>query len=161
MTAREIAALGATSTRVYPTLVIKGTYLETLWRERKYQPQTLKQAIEWLIPIMDIFEQYNVNVLRVGLHPTERFLKGTDLLDGPFHPSLRQLVISEKWKTLLTKSISSHPTKSLILKVNQKDMAYASGYKGNNKKLLQQWFKSVKLKQDNSVTQGTFYADYC
>lgn len=161
MTAREIASLGASSTRIYPTLVIKGTYLETLWREKKYQPQTLKQAIEWLIPIMDIFEQYNINVLRVGLHPTEGFLKGTDLLAGPFHPSLRQLIISERWKTLLTKTISPQPNKSLILKVNPKDMAYASGYKGNNKKHLQQWFKSVKLKHDNSLTQGTFYADYC
>ena len=161
MTAREIAGLGASSTRIYPTLVIKGTYLETLWREKKYQPQTLKQTIEWLIPIMDIFEQYNINVLRVGLHPTEGFLNGRELLDGPFHPSLRQLVISERWKMLLTKGISSQPAKNLILKVNPKDMAYASGYMGQNKKLLQQWFKSVKLKQDNSVKKGTFYADYC
>lgn len=161
MTAKEIAALGASSTRIYPALVIKGTYLEILWRENKYQPQTLKQTIKWLIPIMDIFEHYNVNVLRVGLHPTEGFLKGTDLLDGPFHTSLRQLVISEQWTTRLTNAISPQPSKSLILKVNPKDMAYASGYQGKNKKLLQQWFKTVKLKQDNSIIRGTFYADYC
>lgn len=159
-TAREIVALGASSTRIYPALVIKGTHLERLWRRKEYRPQTLEDAIQWLIPIMDIFKRNNVTVLRVGLHPTEGFLKGTDLLDGPFHTSLRQLVISEQWKAYFIKKITAQPNKNLTLKVNPKDMAYASGYNGSNKKFLQTWFKSIQIIQDSSIQKGIFYADY-
>ena len=84
-TARQIVELGADNTRIYPTIVIKGTPLEELYRKGKYKPLSMEEAVKWTTGIMKIFEAANVAVIRVGLHPSEGLLNGTDLVAGPFH----------------------------------------------------------------------------
>jgi len=44
-TAKTIVELGASETRIYPVIVIKGTPLEDLFREGKYIPLELEGAI--------------------------------------------------------------------------------------------------------------------
>ena len=46
-TAKAIVSLKADNTRIYPTLVIKNTVLEKLYRENNYTPLSLMEAVEW------------------------------------------------------------------------------------------------------------------
>ncbi len=43
----------------------------------------------------------DVNILRVGLHPSEGLLSGDELIAGPFHPSFKELVMTEIWRDML------------------------------------------------------------
>ena len=102
-TAKRIAEMGASNTRIYPTLVIRDTQLAELYLEKRYVPLSLEGAVQWSKEIYSIFEQTEVNVIRMGLHPSEGLMNGKDLLAGPFHPSFKELVMTELWHDELLK----------------------------------------------------------
>ncbi len=145
-TARRIVELGAHCTRIYPTLVICGTELEQRWRKGDYQPQSLREAVELSSKLLGIFRQGGVEVIRVGLHPSEGILSGSELLAGPFHPSFRELVETYEWKQKLHLLIEKHPEGgNITIPVLEDELRYAVGYDSVNRKMLEKHFGKVKF----------------
>lgn len=89
--ARQVIALGAEETRLYPTVVIRGTPLATLWEKGEYHPLTTEDAVTLCARLKSEFEHSGVRVLKVGLHSGA---VEQDVLAGPFHPAFGQLVDS-------------------------------------------------------------------
>lgn len=161
-TAEKIVELGADNTRIYPTLVVKGTKLEELFNNGEYTALPLDKAIKWTKELFNIFEKNNVNIIRVGLHPSEGLLNGDDLIAGPFHQSFRELVLTEIWNDLLLPLIKKYKDcEKIIINVPEKEYNYAIGYNAKNKKMLEKYFKKVSFKRDNSLKNRTNYADCC
>lgn len=146
-TAKTILSLGAKTTRIYPTLVIEHTKLARLYKESKYKPLTLTEAINWTKDIYKVFLNSNIKVLRVGLHPSKDIVSGEGFLAGPFHISFFELVLTEIWKERL-QSLIKPDTKEIIL--NPKDVNHIVGYNSANKDLL----KNIKLIQNSDISQG-------
>ena len=94
-TGKRIIELGATSTRIYPTLVIRDTILQKWFTGGKYVPLTLADAVHQTKKLLLLFENAHMQILRVGLHPSEGLLNGTELIAGPFHRSFRELILTE------------------------------------------------------------------
>ncbi|MDK2798402.1 MAG: hypothetical protein PWP27_403 [Clostridiales bacterium] len=94
-TANEIIKLKPDVVRIYPTLVIKHTALETLYSRKLYKPLSLDEAIQICKTLLIMFESEDIEVIRIGLQPTENILQGKDVIAGPFHPAFRELVESE------------------------------------------------------------------
>lgn len=88
-TARRLAALHPDTVRVYPTLVLRGTELARLWREGRYAPPALENAVELCAELLRFFEERGVRVIRLGLHAEESLQE--NLLAGPWHPAFREL----------------------------------------------------------------------
>lgn len=149
-TARKIIALGAENTRIYPTLVIKETQLEKLYKEGKYIPLNLDEAVSWSKELLIIFELANVKILRLGLHPSEGLLSGTDLIAGPFHPSFRELVLTEIWADKL-RSLTEKSGEKIEITVPPYQFNYAIGYNAKNRAMLERKFKKVKFIRDETV----------
>ncbi|WP_160675680.1 radical SAM protein [Clostridium sp. C8-1-8] len=78
--------------RIYPALVIKDTPMEEMLKREEYKPYTLTEAVEIAKKIYSLYIENNVNVIRVGLQPTENINSGGDIVEGPFHPAFRELV---------------------------------------------------------------------
>jgi len=150
-TAKKIIEEKAENTRIYPTIIIKSTKLEEMYRQGKYLPLTMEEAVDWTAEILEIFEQSEVRVLRIGLHPSEGLLDGSDLVAGPFHPSFRELVLSEIWRKKLSEIKSE--SDSITINVNSKELNYAVGYNAINKKMLLEKFKKVGFKIDANLTK--------
>ena len=145
-TARRIVELGATCTRIYPTLVIKGTDLEKRWKRGEYQPQKMEDAIELSARLLEIFRNGNVDVIRVGLHPSESLLDENEMLAGPFHPSFRELVETHIWKQKLLPLIQQHPQGSDIrIPVSENELRNAIGYGSSNRMMLEKHFSKVEF----------------
>jgi len=149
-TAKDIVELGANNTRIYPTLVIKGTALEKLYNNGIYQPLSLESAISWSKEILKTFEKNNITILRVGLHPSEELVDGKSLIAGPFHPSFKEMVMTEIWNEIIFENLNIAESKNLIIKVNNKQLNYAVGYKGKNKNQLLAKGIHVKFVGDSS-----------
>ncbi|MBR2917012.1 MAG: radical SAM protein, partial [Clostridia bacterium] len=66
-TAKDIISLNPDSTRIYPTLVLSGTALETM----DYEPYSLEKAAEVASVIIELFREKGVKILRIGLHESE------------------------------------------------------------------------------------------
>ena len=132
-TAERIADLGASCTRIYPTLVIGNTPLAEDFRQGRYQPLTLEEAVDWCKELYGIFERRNVTILRMGLHPSEGLLSGTDYLAGPFHVSFKELVLSAIWHDAIQKIVNEKGDAATIL-VPASEINYAIGYGGANRR---------------------------
>ena len=78
--------------RVHPTLVLKGAPLEDRWLTKSYLPLSLNEAIGWLKRGLLKLERSSIPVARIGLQTTKELER--DLLAGPYHPALHQLVDS-------------------------------------------------------------------
>lgn len=146
-TAQKIVDLGAKYSRIYPTLVIKDTDLEQEYKNGNYIPLTLEQAVDWCAQIVPIFEQNGVQILRLGLHPSEGLIHHETLIAGPFHVSFKELVLTALWREKLQQLSQNNLTDTFELEVPKAEINYAIGYESRNKLWLERKYKKVIFKQ--------------
>ncbi len=144
-TAKRIIKLGASTTRIYPAIVIKDTALHRWFNDGKYKPLSIEEAVDWTSAILPLFEEAGVKVLRVGLHPSEGLLSGEELIAGPFHPSFKELVLTNIWKEKLKPLMVLGTGNSIEIHVPEREINYAIGYRSGNRKMLEQEYQSVKF----------------
>ena len=152
-TAKEIVRLGADTTRIYPTLVVKGTLLEKLFLENKYKPLELEQAVETAKEVYKIFIENNIKVLRTGLHQSEELSYENSLVAGPYHVSFKELVLTQIWSDIFDNKLKNIFSQNIEIFVNSYQLNYAIGFKSKNKQKLLQKFKKVKFLSDNSLNE--------
>lgn len=145
-TAKQIVALGAHNTRIYPTLVVKDTELARLWQAGKYRALTIEEAVEATVEPYLIFERAGLEIIRVGLHPAEGFLNGEDLLAGPFHVSFRELVLTKIYERSFQSLIKSSKSRNITIHIPASAINHAVGYKSNNRKMLEEKFEKVNFR---------------
>ncbi len=93
-TARRIIALGPDGARIYPTVIVKNTPLEAMWRAGRYREHTVADAVAVCADILPLFEAARIPVIRLGLNPTEELSHG-GAVGGAYHPALGELARSE------------------------------------------------------------------
>ena len=155
-TAKKIVKAGADCTRIYPSIVIKDTVMHNWYKQGKYKPLDLDEAVNWTKHILPIFENAGTNVIRVGLHPSEGLLSGEELIDGPFHPSFKELVLSRIWGDLLESQTNLIKKRNIEIRVSPKQLNYAIGYKSENKIRLNNKFETVRIIPDLSIEGRNF-----
>jgi histone acetyltransferase (RNA polymerase elongator complex component) len=158
-TAEKIVRLGASDTRIYPLVVIKGTALEHLFLQGKYIPMELEEAVRVTKKLVKVFAEANVKIIRIGLHPSEGYLKGNEYA-GPFHPSFRELVMTSVWTDRFQDLFNEKEGKTVEIRVNPADLHPAIGYYGKNRKLLEKFFRTVKFIADPEIQEKTYHADH-
>ena len=120
--------------RIYPTLVIKDTKLEKLYKEGLYKPLSLDKAIEISSRLYMIYSYKKIPVIRIGLQPTENINEKKDVVAGPFHPSIRQLVETNIHKIYLEELINKYGLKNKIkIHISNRDISIIAGNKKANK----------------------------
>ncbi len=156
-TANKIVELRADNTRIYPCIVIKDTYLEELYIKGKYKALTIDESIDAIKNIIPIFEKANVNIIRIGLHPSKD-LQGAAFVTGPYHASLRELVETKLWEDKLkmyTKNPENH--QNITIFVAKRMYNFAIGYHAANRKILEKEYRKVKFLIDYSLEGREFY----
>ncbi len=139
--------------RIYPSLVIKDTPMEKMYLRGDYTPYTLEKAVEVSKEIYSIFNEAGVNVIRIGLQPTDTINTGKDIVDGPFHPAFRELVESSLIIDKIRDEISKDEVCTIL--INNKDLSklYA------NKKIYFNKLKdegyNLKVKVEDNINRGT------
>lgn len=159
-TAKEIIHLGAVSTRIYPTLVIKNTELEQLYLDGKYTPLTLSEAIEQVADIVPLFVDAEVKILRIGLHPSEGLLDRSSLVAGPFEVAFGEMVFSRIWNSILSNVVYPNGKRNqLIITVANGMRNPAIGYKAINKNLLLESFRKVIFNESAELKGFEYHVD--
>lgn len=95
-TARKLAELQPDGVRIYPTCVLGNTALCRMYKQGLYQPLTVEEAVDLCADLLDIFEEADIPVIRLGLNPTEE-LSGGAVVAGPYHPAFGELVMGERF----------------------------------------------------------------
>ncbi len=107
--ASSASALAPDDVRIYPAVVLKGTGLARMYREGKFSPLTVDEAVEVSAAMYKIFMEKEINVIRIGLHPLD-FHEET-VIAGPYHPALGFLVKSRYKRDILEAAIKKSTIK--------------------------------------------------
>ncbi len=163
-TAEKLISLKPDIARIYPALVIKNTYMEEMYLRGDYQPLTLEAAVLESKKLLMLFEAKGVNVIRIGLQPTENILLGKDVVAGPFHPSMRHLVESLVYRDMLTYLLGkiAEDHHNITIRVNPRNISELVGHKKGNIHFIKDNFFIDKLEvvQDINVEADTIVLTY-
>lgn len=150
-TAGEFIRLRPQMVRIYPTLVIKSTMLNTLYEQGLYRPQTVAEAVQLSKRLVLMFREEGIEVIRVGLQPTEEIREGASVTAGPYHPAFGELVESEIFFDMLTEH---KPSGICRVRVNPADVSKVVGQKRRNIKRLEQMGVRLEIIQDKGIKKG-------
>lgn len=95
--AEQICAMGASGSRIYPTLVFKNTELEKLTLENNYVPLDLEEAVDRCASVLRVFVKSGVECIRIGLCDSDNLHSEDTFLAGPNSPSIGEMVKSRMY----------------------------------------------------------------
>lgn len=155
-TARDISKLRPKYVRIHPTLILKNTLLEKMYLSGEYRPLKLEEAISLTEKIINIYNYEKIQVIRVGLRPTESLLNS--IVAGPWHPAFRDLVEGKILLNKASRELENHKGKNSIqISISPNDEGTLRGKDNSNIKYLQNFFNisNIELVKDEKVKRGT------
>ncbi len=156
-TARKISFLTPDAVRIYPTVVVRDTALEEMWRCGKYTPATPEEAAKLGAKLIEIFEEKNIPIIRFGLNPTEDLSDG-DALAGAYHPALGEMAQSARYLSIACKEIEKQGLSggNITIFVSPSRVSAMSGIRKQNKVFLSEkyGFENISVKGDSSLESG-------
>lgn len=166
-TARELAALRPDFVRIYPVLVVKGTELAEMYLTGQYRPWDLLTTVEVCKDLLKFFAQEDIPVIRIGLQASEQVSLQGDVIAGPFHPALRELVESawarERVEELLRRAGLEPvdnageqilPVEQVVLQVSPRDISIVRGQHNSNICYFRRvWGISLKVEGNPDISR--------
>ena len=143
--AKKIISLAPDTVRIYPTVVLKDTYLAELYLREKYVPLNAEESAELCAVLVPMFEKADIKIIRLGLHSSSDIKK--NMLAGGFHDAFGELVKSK----IMLGRILALPPKDYNVFVNEKSVSKLKGqHKSNIYALIERGY-NIKITIDNSV----------
>ncbi len=147
-TAKRIIDVGCKQVRIYPVVVIDGTYLAKMYFNGEYSPLKTEDAVDICATLYQLFIDNNVKVLKIGIH------SDSNSIAGPFHPAFGELVRSKVFYNKLLKKIEKNKPYDILIAPNF--ISIAKGNAKSNISLLQTNGYNVNFLTDESVKYGEF-----
>lgn len=144
-TAKKIIELAPSTARIYPTVVLKGTYLAELYLKEEYTPLNADDSAELCAILVPMFENAGIKIIRLGLH-SSRDIK-ENMLAGGFHDSFGELVKSR----IMVNKILELPPADYQVYVNPRSVSKLKGNKKSNIYLLIERGYNIKIITDNGL----------
>ncbi len=107
--------------RIYPTIVLKNTILEKWFREKKYLPLEIDEAVVIVAEMVKSFEKENIKIIKTGLHSD---IEKEKIIAGPYHPSFGELVRAK----ILSERIIKKFEKDRTLIISPSDISLFKGF---------------------------------
>lgn len=92
--------------RIHPTLVLKGSELEEMYKKGEYIPLTIDEAVSVCADLVILSESAGIPVIRIGLQSSCSLQEEDSIIAGPWHPSFGQMVRSEIYFRMFEKAIT-------------------------------------------------------
>ena len=111
-----------------------------------------------------MFELKDINVIRIGLQPTENISSESgEVVGGPFHPSFRQLVESKVYGLILNEFFDNNKTsgRDIEIKIDKREVSNLVGQgKVNIKDIRDKYdLRKVKINGSNIDKESFFIID--
>lgn len=145
-TVAQVIKLQPDIARIYPLLVIKGTPLAESWAKGEFQPLSLEEAVRQSAWVYDQLTTNGIKVIRVGLQPDDELCAPGNILAGPFHPSMGELVQSFLLRERLTdKLLAVKGAERIVISCPAKMESKLRGMKNSNIKYWQELLAPAKI----------------
>lgn len=145
-TVAQVINLQPDIARIYPLLVIKGTPLAESWAKGEFHPLSLEEAVRQSAWVYDQLMTNGIKVIRVGLQPDDELCAPGNILAGPFHPSIGELVQSFLLRERLTnKLLAVKGAERIVISCPAQMESKLRGMKNSNIKYWQQLLAPAKI----------------
>lgn len=145
-TVAQVIKLQPDIARIYPLLVIKATPLAESWAKGEFQPLSLEEAVRQSAWVYDQLTTNGIKVIRVGLQPDDELCAPGNILAGPFHPSMGELVQSFLLRERFTdKLLALKGAEQIVIGCSAKIESKLRGMKNSNIKYWQQLLAPAKI----------------
>jgi histone acetyltransferase (RNA polymerase elongator complex component) len=143
----RIAALNPDFVRIYPTLVLAGSLLARWYAQGRYAPLSLAQAVDLAKGLLNCFGRRRINVIRLGLQPTDDLNADAGVLAGPFHPAFGELAYAALWQEVLRRELSTgnYSGRPLEITLHPALLSRVRGHKNQNIKNLISEFRPAAI----------------
>lgn len=147
-TARQAIALHPDIARIYPLLVIKDTPLAQTYAQGLFVPLSLDEAVTQAAWLYKELTQAGIKVIRIGLQADEELCAEGNILAGPFHPAMGELVKSRVLRDELTPRLLEQAKirQTLTLHCPARLESKLRGQKNCNLRYWQQLLPDVEIK---------------
>jgi len=156
-TIRQVIDLRPHMSRLYPALVIRGTTLARWYRDKRYQPMALEEAVQICMESCILLEAENIPVIRIGLMSSPSLLEDGQIVAGPWHPAFGFLVRSGVYRKNL-ESILPRPgdVSQIKISVQRKAIPLLRGFKNQGLKWIENKTQArvIKVDSDDSIPFG-------
>lgn len=148
-TAEKIISLKPDFVRIYPTLVIRDTYLEDMYKNGEYTPRTVDEAAQLCKSLVLMFEKADITVIRVGLQPTDEICENGSVVAGPVHSAFGEITESKIYLELIKSKLKSGDRAEVY--VNPKEISKAVGNRRGNILALKNDNIEIKIRGDETL----------
>ena len=111
--------------------------MERMYQRGEYEVFSMEEAVKRCRKICSLLELNGINIIRVGLQPSDDLRNGGVAVEGAFHPAFREIVDGEIYFDFLKKI--KEKDGFLKIRANEKNIS-----------------KIVGIKKKNSVRLGKF-----
>ena len=147
-TAKQLIALHPDTVRIYPTVVLKGTYLQELYDGKVYRPPAVDDAAALCTQLIPLFEKAQIKILRLGLHASEEIKKNA--VAGAYHEAFGEIVQSR----FMLNRVLRYPPGSYEIRVNPRTVSQLKGQQKRNVYFLMEEGYNIKYTVTDSVAAG-------
>lgn len=112
-----IISLSPSCTRIYPTLVLSGTELESLYNAGEYTPYTIETAAVVAAECLEKFRQNDIDVIRIGLYSSDDLRAEGNIVAGPFHPAFGEITENLLYRRRIEDKIIRQNIKNQTLEI--------------------------------------------
>ncbi|MBO5934998.1 MAG: radical SAM protein [Clostridia bacterium] len=149
-TAEKIISLKPDTVRIYPTVVLENTRLESLYEKGEYTPQTVEEAVNLCSKLLDMFNEASVKVIRLGLHSGGNVEDG--FVAGAYHPAFRELCESRLYFEKCCRIIQQNNiTGKITIYVSPSEISKMTGQKRSNIESFSRMGISAQVKPDANL----------
>lgn len=138
--------------RIHPTVVLRDTVLEQLYRNGEYIPLELEAAVRLCAEMLRVTRVAKVPVIRFGLMANEDLDHGDAVVAGPYHPAFGQLVRSHLWLELVVELAA---TGERFFRIHPADLSDLLGQRRSNYHTISDRFGALDFETSESLARET------
>lgn len=133
--------------RIHPVIVFGGTALADEFREGKYKPLELPDAVELCRMAWEKLSDAGIRVIRMGVQLTPQMQQEGAILAGPVHPAFGSLVLASVFYHQTIKLLESVPrdAKEIHFNISGRDISNFRGWNNMNIEAIKKLYPQAKL----------------
>ena len=134
--------------RIHPLVVLRDTELA----KEGFKAPDCKDILPTLAKGVYLLKKNGIEVIKLGLQPTDSLNEKESVLSGCYHQSLKHLVFSEIYRQFLQKQIEKGVKE---ITISESDKSFFYGFKGSNRDLIEK----IIMKSDNKIERECVLAN--
>lgn len=148
-TARAFLSMKCDTVRIYPTVILKGTFLGELCERGEYQSFGFDETIDLCAELLELFDCAGIPVIRLGLHASPEVEEKR--IGGVYHPALRELAESRACYKKIKEEMEKLGARRFWIYADRRMFSRIVGQNRENREKLGRLGFTFQLKEENGT----------